>query len=82
MLLLVIFLGLTWCVLRTEEMAREPQPRTTRLLGLALAAGVLTGVGALTRYAFGWTIIPVALFLFFFSGQRRMLHALRPWAYL
>jgi 4-amino-4-deoxy-L-arabinose transferase-like glycosyltransferase len=41
-----------------------------------LAAGVLTGVGALTRYAFGWTIIPVALFLFFFSGQRRVLHAL------
>ena len=75
-LLLVIFLGLTWCVLRIEEMAREPQPRATRLLGLALASGVLTGVGALTRYAFGWTIIPVALFLFFFSGQRRMLHAL------
>jgi hypothetical protein len=75
-LLLVIFLGLTWCVLRIEEMAREPQPRATWLLGLALASGVLTGVGALTRYAFGWTIIPVALFLFFFSGQRRMLHAL------
>jgi hypothetical protein len=37
---------------------------------------VLTGVGALTRYAFGWTIIPVALFLFFFSGQRRVLHTL------
>jgi hypothetical protein len=75
-LLLVIFLGLTWCVLRIEEMAREPQPRPNWLLGLALAAGGLTGVGALTRYAFGWTIIPVALFLFFFSGQRRMLHAL------
>jgi 4-amino-4-deoxy-L-arabinose transferase-like glycosyltransferase len=76
MLLMVIFLGLMWCVLRIEEMGREPQPRATWLLGLALAAGVLTGVGALTRYAFGWTIIPVALFLFFFSGQRRMLHTL------
>ncbi|MGO9001857.1 MAG: ArnT family glycosyltransferase [Limisphaerales bacterium] len=76
MLLLVIFLGLTWCVLRIEELAREPQPRMTWLLGLALASGVLTGVGALTRYAFGWTIIPVALFLFFFSGQRRVLHTL------
>ena len=76
MLLMVIFLGLVWCVLRIEEMGREPQPRATWLLGLALAAGVLTGVGALTRYAFGWTIIPVALFLFFFSGQRRVLHAL------
>jgi hypothetical protein len=76
MLLMVIFLGLTWCVVRIEEVAREPQPRMTWLLGLALAAGVLTGVGALTRYAFGWTIIPVALFLFFFSGQRRVLHTL------
>jgi len=76
LLLMVIFLGLTWCVLRIEEMAREPQPRPNWLLGLALASGVLTGVGALTRYAFGWTIIPVALFLFFFSGQRRVLHTL------
>ncbi|MGA2786743.1 MAG: glycosyltransferase family 39 protein [Verrucomicrobiota bacterium] len=75
-LLMVIFLGLTWCVLRIEEEARESQPRMTRLLGLVLAAGVLTGAGALTRYAFGWTIIPVTLFLFFFSGQRRVLHAL------
>jgi hypothetical protein len=76
LLLMVIFLGLMWCVLRIEEMGREPQPRMTWLLGLALASGVLTGVGALTRYAFGWTIIPVALFLFFFSGQRRVLHTL------
>jgi len=76
MLLMVIFLGLMWCMLRIEEMGREPQSRAIWLLGLALAAGVLTGVGALTRYAFGWTIIPVALFLFFFSGQQRVLHVL------
>ncbi len=76
MLLLVIFLGLTWCVLKIEELAREPEPRLNRLLGLALAAGALTGVGALTRYAFGWLIIPVALFLFLFSGQRRAPHVL------
>ncbi len=74
--LMVIFLGLVWCVLRIEEMGREPQPRAAWLLGLALAAGGLTGVGALTRYAVGWTIIPVAVFLFFFSGQRRGLHVL------
>ena len=76
MLLLVIFLGLTWCVLRIEESSREPQPRPNRLLGLALAAGALAGVGALTRYAFGWVIIPLALFLFLFSGPRRTLHML------
>jgi len=74
MLLMLIFLGLAWCVLRLEELGREPESREAWPLGLALAAGLLTGVGALTRYAFGWTIIPVAFFLFFFSGQRRVLH--------
>ena len=41
-----------------------------------VAAGVLTGVGALTRYAFGWTIVPVVVFLILFSGQKKALHAL------
>jgi len=76
MVLLVIFLGLTWCVLKIEEIAREPQPRSNRPLGLALAAGALVGVGALTRYAFGWAIIPVAVFLILFGGQRRIMNAL------
>ena len=76
MLLLVIFMGLAWCILKIEEVAREPQPRAPWLLGLAFAAGALAGVGALTQYAFGWVIVPVVLFLVFFSGQRRVTHAL------
>jgi 4-amino-4-deoxy-L-arabinose transferase-like glycosyltransferase len=76
MLLLIIFIVLAWCLLRIEEAARDPQPRSGRLLGLAIAAGVMAGVGALTRYAFGWVIIPVALFLILFSGQRRVVHTL------
>ena len=76
MLLLVIFLGLTWCLLKIEELAREPQPRANWLFGLAAAAGVLTGAGALTRYAFGWTIIPVVGFLVLFSGPKKTRHAL------
>jgi hypothetical protein len=76
LLLLVIFLGLAWCVLKIEETAREPQPRLNRLLGLAVMAGLLTGVGALTRYAFGWTMIPLIVFLILFSGKRKVLLAL------
>jgi hypothetical protein len=76
LLLLVIFLGLTGCLLRIEEMSRDLLTRPNRLLGLVLVAGVLTGVGALTRYAFGWAIIPVAVFLWLFSGRRRMAHLL------
>jgi hypothetical protein len=76
MLLMVIFLGLLWCLLEIEALGREPQPRAPWLLGLALAAGGLTGVGALTRYAFGWTIIPGVWFLLLFSGPRRGWHTL------
>ena len=74
LLLLGIFLGLTRVLLECERGAREIPSRPGRLLGLAVMAGILTGVGALTRYAFGWTIIPVALFLLFFSGQKRVGH--------
>jgi hypothetical protein len=91
MLLIIIFLGLTWCILRIEEVAREAQPRVNFLLVLAIVIGVLAGVGALTRYAFGWVIIPVVVFLFFFSGPRRTVHmlvalaafvvVLAPWIY-
>jgi hypothetical protein len=74
-LLLVIFLGLTWCILKIEKTSREPQPAGGRLLKFALAAGVLAGLGALTRYAFGFVIIPVILFLILFGGQRRIVQA-------
>jgi 4-amino-4-deoxy-L-arabinose transferase-like glycosyltransferase len=80
MLLLVIFLGLAWCVLKIEEAASETQPRPGRLLGLAATAGLLVGIGTLTRYAFGWTIIPVVLFLILSGGQRRGLNALAAFA--
>lgn len=76
LLLLVVFLGLTLLLLEIERGARESQPRAGWLLGLAVTAGILTGIGALTRYAFGWTIIPVALFLLMFSGKKRLLHLL------
>jgi Dolichyl-phosphate-mannose-protein mannosyltransferase len=75
-LLLIIFLGLAWCILKIEALAREPQPRAGQLLAWAAAAGALAGVGVLTRYAFGWVIIPVLVFLVLFGGQRRILHAL------
>ncbi len=75
-LLLVIFLGITWCILKFEETARQPEPSAGQLLRLAVFIGVLAGVGALTRYAFGWAIIPVALFLFIFSPPQRTPHLL------
>jgi hypothetical protein len=72
MLLLVIFLGIIWLILKYEEAARQPEPDLGRLLRLAVLIGALTGIGALTRYAFGWVIVPIALFLLLFGPQRRM----------
>lgn len=76
MLLLLIFLGLFRCVQAIEELGREPQPDTLRMLCWSIAAGILTGTGALTRYAFGWTIVPVAVFLVLFSGPKKWLNLL------
>ena len=72
MLLMVIFLGLVWCVVLLEEEARVPKRGPYGLLVLAGLTGAMVGVGGLTRYSFGWLIIPVVLFLILFGGQRRI----------
>jgi len=72
MLLLLIFLGLAWCLTRFEEEAREPGAGPLALLGWAVLAGALTGLGALTRYSFGWLIVPVLGFLILFGGSKRL----------
>jgi len=71
-LLLLIFLALVWCLVLLEQEAREPVRGTGWLLTLSLLIGLLVGIGGMTRYSFGWLILPVLLFLVFFGGQRRV----------
>jgi hypothetical protein len=71
LLLLVIFLGLVWCLMKIEELARAELPDTRRLFVPAVAAGLLLGLGMLTRYSFGWLVVPTVLFLTLFGGARR-----------
>ncbi len=71
LLLLVIFLGLVWCLMKTEELGRAEQPQARKLFILAITAGLLAGTGMLTRYAFGWAIVPAVIFLALFGGGRR-----------
>ena len=71
LLLMVIFLTLVWCLVKAEETGRAEQPPIRRLFSYALLAGLLTGLGMLTRYSFGWLIVPVAVFLVLFGGARR-----------
>jgi hypothetical protein len=71
LLLLVIFLGLIWGLIKIEELGRAEKPDLKKLFILAVITGGLVGVGMLTRYAFGWTIVPVIIFLSLFGGVRR-----------
>lgn len=70
MLLLLIFMALVWCLTLWESETREPKYGARGLLMLAAGAGVIVAVGCLTRYAFGWLIIPVLVFFGFFGGAR------------
>jgi 4-amino-4-deoxy-L-arabinose transferase-like glycosyltransferase len=63
LLLMVIFLALVSALARLEPAARGGESSTRRLIVLAVLAGALTGLAGLTRYAFGWLIVPVALWL-------------------
>jgi hypothetical protein len=72
MLLLVIFLGLIWCLGKTEELARATLPGAVRKLFLSAAIiGLLTALGMLTRYSFGWLIVPVVVYLILFGDTHR-----------
>ena len=71
MLLVVIFLGLLWCLTKVEQRDTAGPADTRRLFFVAITAGVLTGVGMLTRYSFGWVIVPVVVFHVLYGGPRR-----------
>ncbi len=72
-LLMLIFTGLVWSLVLLEQEARAQNPGQGRLFMLAALAGALVGVGGLTRYAFGWLLIPVIVFVILFGGGRRVL---------
>lgn len=73
MLLVLIFLLLVWCLVGLEQGTQDPARGDVRLLALAGLAGGLAGAGALTRYAFGWLILPTLAFFAFHLGRRRVL---------
>lgn len=69
--LTLIFVGLAWCLVLLESESREPRRKPASVYGLAAAAGLLTGLGTLTRYSFGWFIIPVVAFIVLLPLQRK-----------
>src|SRR5688572_25472966 len=47
MLLLLVFMGLAWCLVLIEDEVREPRRGAGRLIWLAASAGLLVGLGML-----------------------------------
>src|SRR6266850_4977988 len=81
MLLLLIFSGLVWCLVLIEETVRDGNRGLIPLVVLALGLGLSCGLGALTRYSFGWMIVLVVIFLlllppriFLLPGAERLGH--------
>jgi len=71
LLLMVIFLALVSCLAAVEQGVREHNWSPAKLLWSAVLAGILTGLGALTRYSFAWLALPVAgFFALCFPGRR------------
>jgi hypothetical protein len=71
LLVMVIFLSLAWSLVKLEENGRTENSFMSKMFLLAAAVGILTGVGMLTRYSFGWLVVPVVIFIVLFGGQRR-----------
>jgi hypothetical protein len=71
MLLLLIFVGLLWCLVVLEEGGRAGNRSRGWFIRWALLTGLLLGLGALTRYAFAWLTLPVLLFFALFLERRR-----------
>lgn len=76
LLLLVIFLGLVWCLAAFETAGQVENPDPRRRVWLAAGAGFFAGLGMLTHYSFGWVIVPVFIFLLLFGGARRAVLAM------
>jgi hypothetical protein len=73
-LLLVITLALAGCLVSADRTPQDTPSGRRRVVRMAGLAGLVVGVGALTRYSFGWLILPVmGFFALGFPAQRRTL---------
>jgi len=70
-LLMILFLALVAVLAKLEAAMRDGRLSHRALVWLAALAGALAGVGGLTRYSFGWVIIPVVLWLSSLAGPKR-----------
>lgn len=72
-LLLLLSVVLLRLLVAVEQGAREGKRGDGWFAGMAVAIGAVLGLGLLTRYSFGWLVIPVAVYGVWIAGQRRFL---------
>ena len=72
-LIILIFMVVVWCLVALEQELREPKRGRRALVLMTVALGLLVGLGGMTRYAFGWMILPVLVFLILYAGQHRLM---------
>jgi hypothetical protein len=72
LLLVNLFVALVFCLVVLEQGTREPERSTGWWVRWACLAGLVLGAGTLTRYAFGWLVLPVLGFTLLYLGQQRV----------
>jgi len=72
MLLLLIFLCLLWALARMESGLNKENWTGKKPLLFAALISILLSLGFLTRYAFGWLLVPVVLFMIIYGGVRKL----------
>ncbi len=70
-LLLFLFMGMVLAIVSLEEEFREPRHGVIWPFLIAGAIGLLLGLGVLTRYSYGWLVIPVVAYVVLCAGRQR-----------
>ena len=70
MLLIFIFLSVSWCLVRLDENSANEANGVLKAVLLSVFAGLLIGIGCLTRYSFGWIVFPAIAYLLLLSRHR------------
>ncbi|MBM3823274.1 MAG: glycosyltransferase family 39 protein [Verrucomicrobia bacterium] len=71
LLLINLFLALVSVLTRLDESCRNPEKPLRSTMLWAAAAGLLLGAGLLTRYSYGWLLLPVLVHAGWSGPQRR-----------
>jgi hypothetical protein len=72
-LVLILWLAVVGLLVGLEAALREEAPRPAGwFVRRALLVGLCLGLGALTRYAFGWLLIPVTIYYAVYFGAHRL----------